>query len=162
VRARVACALLLWLPLAARAAADLDQLVVLAVSPSDGRAVVREGGGAPAVKQVGDELLDGRYEIRALLGDGISLEERPGPPDPKSGHAALPAFDVHVYVVGPDGRSRVQRFEHLPATPATRKRGLVPLDARDKKLNTTTALEPAATPPAKPAPKAPPRAPTPP
>jgi len=101
-RLAVAVALVACLPLAGRTSAA-EPLALLASSPADASAVVREAAGKAGVKSVGDELAGGRYVIRQILPDRLVLEERPT--------EGMPALEVWLFVADETGKSRMQRIE---------------------------------------------------
>ncbi len=94
-------------------AADEPGIAVQAVSVAEGRAVLSVGAQAPAVFQVGEELMEGRYVILKVLEDHVVLEERKEGAQPEQ---------VWIYVVDSKGVSRVQRLarsdERAVRTPA--------------------------------------------
>lgn len=104
-----ALASLLAVPVADVASATNPIVTVLAIASADGEAVIRVDDGAAAVQRVGDELADGRFELRKVLTDRVVLEERP-----RDGH---PVREVWVYVADEDGRSRVRRIERTIVQP---------------------------------------------
>lgn len=104
----LAALLVCAIPLTARSSGE-PRVSVLAISLADGRAIVREGQDSPRVRTVGDELLEGRYVLRALRASYVVLEEV----DP----ASRDSTEFWVYEADPKGRSRVRRLDRSGGTP---------------------------------------------